>query len=346
VLLPGDLYDFRATSLSAAVEFFDCLRKLGDVPVFIAPGNHDYYSSSSFYNADYLLARRQNPIPANVIVFKNFSFESVVPRSCADVCVSGFAYAGFTNSDERPLQARIRRDESKINILLLHGWFEMMKVDISKQTSPFSLEELEMQGFDYAALGHTHSYSEIKSSSGRLLGAYPGSPFGRGLDEEGERYIIVGEAGGGGCDIQRLKIDKRAIRRLDVELRGAGSTEELKRSIESAVEAGGACGDDIVKINLTGRTKAGFEVKLPDDFLRGRFFSVDFDCEELTPDYDIEELCSEKGSTLTVERKFVQLLSERLKAETDPSEKKLLEHALYYGLDALRLKEVRPRYED
>ena len=139
VLLPGDLYDFRATSLSTAGELFDSLRKLGDVPVFIAPGNHDYYSSSSFYNADYLLARRQNPIPANVIIFKNFSFEGVVPPTCADVCVSGFAYAGFTNTDERPLQAKIKRDESRVNILLLHGWFEMMKVDLSKQTSPFSL---------------------------------------------------------------------------------------------------------------------------------------------------------------------------------------------------------------
>ena len=39
-------------------------------------------------------------------------------------------------------------------------------------------------------------------------------------------------------------------------------------------------------------------------------------------------------------------LKARIDAATDPEERRLLENALYYGLDALIQKEVAPRYED
>jgi hypothetical protein len=37
---------------------------------------------------------------------------------------------------------------------------------------------------------------------------------------------------------------------------------------------------------------------------------------------------------------------ERLAQETDPAQRALIERALYYGLDAFRLREVAPAYEE
>jgi len=346
VLLAGDLYDYRATSQAAINEFFDVLRKLENVPVLISPGNHDYYSSHSFYNNDFLLARGQKGVPENVHVFKSASFQTVSPAGIEGVSISSFAYEGFTRSDRRPLEKKVQRDESKINILLLHGWFELVPVERSQQTSPFSLDELEMQNFDYAALGHLHSFKEIVSSSGRLIGAYPGCPFGRGLDEPGERFIIVGEASKGGADIQRVKIDKRAIRKVGVEMKGVGSMKALEDCIKDAVAASKACPEDIVKVTISGRVSPGVWLEIPDDFLKEDFFSIDYDFAEITPDYDIESLLSDFEAFPTTEKKFVKSIYQRIEAEPDAEKKRMLERALYYGLDALRLGEVRPRYEN
>ena len=346
VLLAGDLYDYRATSQSAINEFFDILRKLEGVPVFISPGNHDYYSSNSFYNNDFLLARSQDPIPENVHVFKSPSFQTVAPDGLDDVSVSSFAYEGFARSDERPLKQTVPRDESKINILLLHGWLEPVTVDRSQQTSPFSLEELETQKFDYAALGHLHSFKEVLSSSGKLIGAYPGCPFGRGLDELGERFMIVGEVAEGGAEIQKVKTDKRAVRKVSVELKGIGSVVALEDSIKGAVRASEARPEDMVKVSISGRVNPGVELDLADDFLKEDFFSIDFDFLNITPDYDIESLLTDSEAFPTTERKFIKNIRERIEAETDDEKKRILEKGLYYGLDALRLREVKPRYEN
>jgi hypothetical protein len=42
----------------------------------------------------------------------------------------------------------------------------------------------------------------------------------------------------------------------------------------------------------------------------------------------------------------VRELKSRIDATADPDQRRLLESALYYGLDALIQKEVSPRYED
>ena len=346
ILLPGDVYDFTASSQSAINDFFDRLRMLDEIPVFISPGNHDFYAPHSFYNPEFLLARNQNPIPENVYVFRDSSFHTIIPEKLPSITISGFAYAGFTNINERPLDAPIDRDKSKINILLLHGWFDQIKVDKGLQTSPFSIKELEMQDFDYAALGHIHSYMEIRSSTGRLVGAYPGAPFGRGLDELDERYIIVGEVAKGGAEIQRIKIDRRAIRKLDVELKGVGSAAALEEVIKTALRNSGFSFDDIVKLNISGRIKPGLEPELPDDFLQDEFFSIDYNFCNFVPDYDIEALLDESNVFPITEKKFAQHLMRRLKEESNEERKKILKKALYYGLDALRLKEVKPHNED
>jgi hypothetical protein len=80
----------------------------------------------------------------------------------------------------------------------------------------------------------------------------------------------------------------------------------------------------------------------PADFA-GRCFHLAIDPSGLRPDYDLDAY--RRGEPLTTEQRFARSLLVEIEAEADPGRRRLLEAALYYGLDALRLGDVAPRYE-
>ena len=52
-----------------------------------------------------------------------------------------------------------------------------------------------------------------------------------------------------------------------------------------------------------------------------------------------------RGEPRTTEERFARSLLAELENEIDPARRRVLEAALYYGLDALRFGDVSPRYE-
>jgi len=67
------------------------------------------------------------------------------------------------------------------------------------------------------------------------------------------------------------------------------------------------------------------------------------DATALRPAYDLEAY--RRGEPLTTEERFARSLLVEIEDEKDPETRAMLEAALYYGLDALRLRSVAPRYE-
>jgi hypothetical protein len=72
-------------------------------------------------------------------------------------------------------------------------------------------------------------------------------------------------------------------------------------------------------------------------------FHLKLESSGLRPDYDLETYRRSEG--VTTEERFGRSMLAEMDAETDPARKRRLEAALYYGLDALRLGDVAPRYE-
>ena len=68
------------------------------------------------------------------------------------------------------------------------------------------------------------------------------------------------------------------------------------------------------------------------------------DTAGLRPDYDLEAL--RRGSDETTEGRVARVLLEQLDRETDPEARATIERAVYYGLDAFRLREVTPMWEE
>jgi len=75
-----------------------------------------------------------------------------------------------------------------------------------------------------------------------------------------------------------------------------------------------------------------------------RVFFLRVDLKRVRPDYDLDKY--RRDDPATTEQRFARTLLDRISAATDPEERALLESALYYGLDAFRLREVTPAYEE
>jgi exonuclease SbcD len=353
VLIPGDLFDDESVTQDTVNFVIDHLAALDPIPVVIAPGNHDFYSLGSPYNDELLAARRQRRWPANGHIFRDGAWSTHMPPSLPEVTVTGMAHAANALLNRRLLATPVPRPEAAgargaIHLLIFHGSRDHARIPEGKlRTLPFSEAELASQGFDFAAVGHYHDHAPLVSPDGRVLGAYAGCPAGRGVDEEGERYVLVGEIikedGSTSVRLETVRLDARAVRVVEVDCTGATHREAIAGRIEAALAARGASTGDLIHLRMTGRVPPGIDTRLPEILPSDRFFHVSADLSALKPDYDLDRY--RDGTLRTTEARFARELLGRLEDETDPARRRILENALFYGLDALLQKTVVPRYE-
>ena len=174
VLLAGDLFDGKWTRGSYQA-LYTALEEMG-VPVFISPGNHDFYSSESPYFTE--------KWPDNVHIFTHPEIESVVlPQlNCR---IYG---AGYRSMDcEGLLDGFHVQGEENYHIGILHA-------DPTVAGSPYcpmTAAQIRKSGLHYLALGHIHKTGHLKA--GQTLCAWPGCPMGRGYDETDIKgaYIVT-----------------------------------------------------------------------------------------------------------------------------------------------------------
>ena len=184
VLLAGDLLDgdrvYRETvqALTAALGAMPC-------PVFLAPGNHDFYSGDSAYAAvDW---------PDNVHLFTGGEMEAV-PLPELNCTVYGRAFL-VPHEEGSPLSG-FRAEGDGLRLGVLHG-----EVGTDGGYAPMTEEEIAASGLHYLALGHIHQCSGLKRA-GDTFWAYPGCPEGRGFDETGDKGVLYGELEPGACRVE------------------------------------------------------------------------------------------------------------------------------------------------
>jgi len=350
VLMPGDLFDDESISMDTVNFVIDALGRLAPRPVVITPGNHDFYSLGSPYNNDLLAARRQRPWPENVKVFHAGRWEVWRAPATESISITGIAHAAGAPIGERLLAEPVPRDEeAAFRFLVFHGSRDNTDIPRGKlRTLPFSDAELAGQGFDYVAVGHYHEPATIRDPGGRPVGAYSGCPAGRGLDEAGEKSVIVGEVekegGVSRVTLERVRLDRRRIFVIEVPCSGLTHRDAILRRAEELIALRDCAADDILCLRLTGRVSPGIDLRFPDAYLGDRFFHVAMDASRLRPSYDLDRYRREEFRT--TEARFAREMLRRMEAASDPAERRTIENALFYGLDALVQREVAPRYED
>ena len=172
LLLAGDLFDGACTKESLhAVR--TALGEL-DIPVFIAPGNHDFCAP----NSPYLL----ETWPENVHIFQRPVVEAVeLPQ--LDCKIYG---AGFAAMDCPGLLKNFCADgEQRWHIGLFHG----DPMQAASPYCPITKQQVQESALSYLALGHIHKPGSFRA--GDTLCAWPGCPMGRGYDEPGVKGALL-----------------------------------------------------------------------------------------------------------------------------------------------------------
>ena len=201
ILLPGDLLDSERVYQETVETLSRTLGQLG-VPVFIAPGNHDYYTARSPYAV--------NQWPDNVHIFRSGRIEAVeLPELNAVVYGAAFTADGRSES---LLSGFSVPEDGRLHIMALHADVDARQ---GSRYCPVSTDDIAASGLDYLALGHIHACSGV-CMAGSVPWAYSGCPEGRGFDELGVKGVLCGKIEHGKADLRFVPLCQRQYQILEL----------------------------------------------------------------------------------------------------------------------------------
>ena len=234
VLLSGDLLDGGET-YQETVEAL--ARTLGELraPVFIAPGNHDWYGPRSPYAG--------TPWPDNVHIFTSGQVEAVELPELGCV-VHGAAFTA-PQADRSPLAGFSAPRDGRIHLMVLHG-----EGGGQGRYGPVDPADIAASGLTYLALGHVHACSGLQRT-GETFWAYPGCPEGRGFDETGDKGVLYIEAEPGSCTAEFVPLCRRRYQILEADVTGGADPLEAARAALSP-----AYQEDVCRLVFTGERGA------------------------------------------------------------------------------------------
>lgn len=308
VLLPGDLFDGERVYPESIQALTQALGSL-EVPVVIAPGNHDCADGRS----PYLTAEW----PDNVHIFtgpelNSFEFPAL---NCV---VHGCAFTAPHREGE-PLVGFAAPEDGRLHLLCVHG-----EVGLAGRYGPIPTDALARSGAAYAALGHIHTGTGLQWAENTPW-AYPGCPEGRGFDECGEKGALLVTLDDGGVSARFIPLCRRQYRveRVDVS------------RFEESLPAGSS--GDLVRIVLTGESEQAPDLAALTARAAERFFYAEVRDETTLP-----AGLWERAEEDTLTGLFLREMRRRLDAAPEEERPGLL-LAARFGLAALEGGEdIRP----
>ena len=227
-LISGDIFD-GVWSPEGYEAVYRALERM-EVPVFIAPGNHDPYREISVWTMEQW--------PENVYLFRSPEITSfrVAELDCR---IYG---AAFTSNQSEPLLADFFAGcDERYAIVCLHG----DPTNPSSPYNPVTAAQLREAGIDYAALGHIHARGQFDAGAG--LCVWPGCPMGHGFDETGTRGVVIAELGD---TVEARFVPLDTIRFFEYRVE---ALSDPMAALESVLPPGGS--RDHFRIFLTGEAE-------------------------------------------------------------------------------------------
>ncbi len=322
LLMSGDIFDNEGVT-KMTMEYIDKkLKEISNTRVFIAPGNHDYYSSKSFYSLF--------PWPNYVHIFKEKIEKVFIPELNTYIYGIGFT----TNHEKKSLIENFSVDEeNSVNIMVLHG--DVISTGQSSDYNPITESDIKKSGVDYLALGHKHSYSGI-NKTGETHWAYCGNPEGRGFDELGTKGVIIGEVGKSWCSLEFVETSKRKYIEAYVDVTDAVTYEDLVSKVRGKIQDRYSK-KNLYKVILTGEITEELPIYISvlQDKLKEDFYLIKIQDETtISLDYSaLEKEYSLKGI-------FSRKMRERIETAQKTEEAGTLEKALKIGFSVLEKGKV------
>lgn len=316
-LIAGDLFE-HAHLTRATVRFLEQqFRRLGEIQVFISPGNHDPALPNSYY--------RSYPWPDNVHIFGPQVGRVDLPELGA--AVYGW---GFTTWEVDRYQLGDLRiaDPERINLVVVHGGDE--------RYHPFRPADLGAIGADYIALGHIHKQGVVWEEAGRVIARYAGSPEALSFGEPGVHGVYIGEVTKQFNRLAFVPTGRREYLSCEVDVTGAATPEELLAAV-LAVDDDARRLQHCYRLTLVGAVDAELLIDLPvlQEQLAPHFYWLRLQ-DATEPDHDLAMLALERSARGL----FVQRLLALEAAAGDDLERERVRRALQIGLAAFAEKGV------
>ncbi len=319
VLLSGDLLDSSKAFYETGEEL---VRALGNIsaPVFIAPGNHDYYTPKCPY------ARLK--LPENVYIFNSPKIDRVEMPGLGAVIYG----AAFTDSHSGPMlkDFSAEKKENYFNIMCIHG--ELGNPD--SVYNPISEKELENSGMDYVALGHIHKASGLKKA-GSTYYSWPGCPEGRGFDETGDKTVSIIELSDDNCTLTPFSIASRRYEIMNVDITDSDPIIAINSQLPDDTVR------DIYRIVLKGHSEQSPNIKGLYEKLSHLFFEL-----QLRDETKQRRSIWEKAGEDSLRGIFLKKLHDSYRKAGSEKEKAEIEQAALWGLAALDNGEELIIHED
>jgi len=285
LLCGGDLYEHESFT-DDTMQFVRGAFGALSMPVFVAPGNHDWYGRTSMYQrADW---------PANVHVFSTASLTRV--PLAAGVTLWGAAHCmpagtpGFLDSG-------FRVDGDGIHLALFHGsergWIQAQG-EGKDPHAPFDEGQIPAAGLHHAFLGHYHKPKDGPHHT------YPGNPCPLSFGEDtGRGAVVVTLKPDGGVQRERLQVAAYTVHDLSIDVTGSASQQDIRDRLAAALAGLTGC----ARVQVVG--EVGPDVAL--NHLRAELLQGGLDRLVLSLDgvriaYDFETI----GREPTVRGEFVR----------------------------------------
>lgn len=282
----GDLYEHERFTPDTAEFLRSSFASLGSTPVFLAPGNHDYYDSRSIY----ALKKWSD----NVHIFTTPRLEPV--RLNDGITLWGAAHRVPANTPGFLDDFEATGDG--VHIALFHGsdrtWWSEQDDGTKQPHAPFEAQQIPASGLHHAFLGHYH-----KPRDGDYH-TYPGNPDPLEFGEEGERGAVVATINGDGTIVrERHRVAVTRIHEISLDVTGTTNRGEVRERLLALTEGL----DGLARLTVHGELDPNVELHLGDldDLLRGTFDAHQVRLGEIHTTYDFEMIRQEP----TVKGRFV-----------------------------------------
>ena len=246
LLCGGDLYEHERCSPDTAAFLQATFQQAQPLPVYIAPGNHDWLSPVSIY--------QRTAWSSNVHIFRDTALQAV---TLADgLTLWGAAHAAPANTGN--FLERFQVDRAGVHLALFHGAEQGWQAPGEEERAPhapFWAAQIGESGLQHAFLGHYHQLRDAERYT------YPGNPAPLNFGETGERgAVIVTIQADGSIQRERRRVTTVEVDHLALDITGCSSQQVVRNQLAQMVDGKRGC----VRITLCGELAPEVDLRLED----------------------------------------------------------------------------------